>query len=315
MEGSGSAYLPPRVDALSKVLVIGRSGQLARALDTALRAGGHEVTLWGRQQLDLCDAARAASSVAALQADVIINAAAFTDVDAAEDDRRAAMAVNCHGPEAVARAAAAMGADFIHVSTDYVFDGEKAGPYREDDMTGPLNVYGESKRAGEVAVMIAHPRSVVLRTSWLFSGSGRNFLTTMVRLSGGEGPLRVVMDQVGQPTSAADLASAIERIVRDLKRGARPEQSGIFHAAGAEPASWYEFATAIMEALEARGHHVRPVTPIPGSEYATRARRPLNSRLDGTKLHQAYGVSLPGWRASLPAAIDEYLKNNVRSGG
>lgn len=298
---------------MARVLVIGRSGQLARALDPALRAAGHTVTLWGRTELDLACPEQAATRVRAARADVIVNAAAYTDVDGAEDHRETAMAVNCHGPGAVAGVAAETGADLIHVSTDYVFDGEKLAPYREDDPTHPLNVYGHSKRAGELAVLGAHPRSVVLRTSWLFSGYGRNFLTTMARLSASDGPLRVVNDQVGQPTSASDLARAIVLIVQDLTTRSRPEQSGIFHAAGVDQASWYEFAVAIMKDLESRVGHVPRVEPIPSSEFPTRARRPLNSRLDVDRLKQVYGISLPGWTKSIAGAIDEYLQSNTRS--
>lgn len=269
--------------------------------------------VWGQAELNLADPKQAAKRVREAQADVIINAAAFTDVDGAEDQRETAMAVNCHGPGAMAGVAAETGACLIHVSTDYVFDGNKTRPYREDDLTNPVNVYGESKRAGELAVLGAHPQSVVLRTSWLFSGSGRNFLTTMARLADSEGPLRVVNDQVGQPTSASDLARAIVLIVQDLTTRPRPELYGIFHAAGVDRTNWYEFAVAIMKKLGSRVGRVPRVEPITSLEFPTRARRPLNSQLDVSRLKQVYGISIPGWTESMGGAIDEYLESKLRS--
>lgn len=298
---------------MSRILVIGRSGQLARALDLALGADGHDVVRWGRSHLDLSDPNGAATKVAEESFDVVINAGAYTDVDGAQDDRETAMTINCDGPAAVASAASAGGAGFIHVSTDYVFDGSKGAPYRETDAPNPLNIYGESKRAGEVAVLEAHQGAIILRTSWLFSPSGRNFLTTMARLASGSGPLRVVDDQTGQPTAAADLARAIAVIAKAPGAGKEPSQAGLFHAAGADSATWCDFAAGIMTGLEARGAFVRSVTPISTSEYPTRASRPADSRLDCTRLKQVFGISIPGWTASLPEILDQYLQYEGRS--
>lgn len=293
---------------MARLMVLGRSGQLATALDAALRSDGHTVELRGRAEGDLGDPDRTAAHILKMVPDGVVNAAAYTDVDRAEGDEAAAWAVNVDGAEAAARAAARLGVPFVHFSTDYVFDGLKGAPYVENDPPAPLGVYGASKLAGEAAVLAANARSVILRTSWLFSGHGRNFLTTMIRLSEEDGPLGIVNDQIGQPTSAPSLAIATAAILRRLQAGSGPELFGKFHAAGAEPVTWCGFAQGIMENLASHGRPSRTVTAIATSDYPTRVRRPVDSRLDCSRLDRVYGLRLPGWRLALEAEMNDYIR-------
>jgi dTDP-4-dehydrorhamnose reductase len=279
-----------------RLLVFGRTGQVAAAL-AAQTEPGLSVTCLGREAADLADPAACAAAVAAAAADAVINAAAFTQVDRAEAEEAAAMRVNGAAPGAMARAAAARGLPFLHVSTDYVFDGTPGRPWVETDSPRPLNAYGRSKLAGEAAVLMAGGRSVILRTSWVFSATGTNFARTILRLAATRPELSVVDDQEGGPTPADAIAAALVRIARGLVRG--EGEGGIFHFAGAPPVTWWGFARAV---LAAAGRPV-PVRPIPSEAWPTPARRPQNSVLDCGRIARVWGIGQPDWREALPGVV------------
>lgn len=276
-----------------KLLVFGRNGQLGRAL-AALP--GHEVTALGREEGDLADPAACAAAITACGAEAVINAAAWTDVDGAEAQEEAARVVNALAPGAMARACAARGLPFVHVSSDYVFDGGGTAPHAPGDAVAPLNAYGRTKVEGEGLVAAAGGGWAVLRTSWVFDREGKNFLTTMLRLSESRDHLRVVADQVGGPTPAPALARALVRVAEGLGQGARP---GLYHYAGAPEVSWAEFARAIFAAW---GRKVT-VEDIPTSAWPTPAARPLNSRLDCTATEAEFGLARPDWRGALGGMV------------
>jgi dTDP-4-dehydrorhamnose reductase len=282
-----------------RALVFGTTGQVARELVRRAPAG---VTLeaLGRDRADLTDPDACARAVAATSADVVINAAAYTVVDRAESEPELANAVNAAAPGAMAKAAAERGLPFLHISTDYVFDGAPGRPWREDDPTGPLGVYGASKLAGETLVRAAGGPHVILRTAWVFSAHGSNFVKTMLRLGAERDELRVVDDQRGGPTPAAAIADALWTIAAAFGRG--EGVPGTFHFAGAPPVSWAGFARAIFVA---KGGRAPVVHPIPSSAYPTPARRPLNSVLDCSAIAAAYGTAQPDWRAGLADVIRE----------
>ena len=282
------------------ILVFGKTGQVAHELiDLAPGA-----TFLGRDEADLSGASACARMVETLAPKAVINAAAFTAVDRAEDEADLAHAVNAEAPGAMARAAAALRIPFVHVSTDYVFDGSGAAPFAPDDPTGPLNVYGRTKLCGEEAVRAAGGPHAILRTSWVFSAHGSNFVKTMLRLSETRHGLAVVDDQIGGPTPAAAIAAACLTIADRLR--AAPELSGTYHLSGAPDTSWKGFAEAIFRAA---GRDVA-VSGIPTAQYATPARRPLNSRLDCSATARAFGIDRPDWRRSLNAVTANLLETN-----
>ncbi|RMH49600.1 MAG: dTDP-4-dehydrorhamnose reductase [Alphaproteobacteria bacterium] len=280
------------------VLVFGRTGQLAREL-----ARHDRVLCLGRDAADLADPAAAAARIAEIRPSAVINAAAHTDVDGAEAAEALAMRINAEAPAALARAAAALDIPFVTVSTDYVFDGTGTRPWRPDDPPAPLGAYGRSKLAGERAVARAGGRWAVLRTSWVVSAHGRNFIRTMLRLGRERGAVRVVADQIGAPTPAAALAQACLVVARTL--AVRPERAGLYHFAGTPDTSWADFARAIFAAA---GMAVE-VTDIATADWPTPARRPLNSRLDCTATTAAFGLARPDWRAALPDILTEIGAN------
>jgi len=287
-----------------RILILGRSGQVAGALSGKLALAGHEVLALSRDDLDLGDPDAARAGVLAARPEIVINAAAYTAVDQAEGDASAAYALNATGPGAAAAAAAELGAPFIHFSTDYVFNGSKGQPYLESDETSPLGVYGQSKLAGEAAVAAANPRHVILRTSWVCSAGGKNFLRTMLRLAGEREELGVVDDQTGQPTFAPDLADAVVAIIDHWRTTPAPTW-GVFHAVSKGETTWCGLARAIMAGSEARGGPAARVRAIATSDFPTPARRPADSRLGTDKLMAAYGIRLPHWQVSLGACLDE----------
>lgn len=288
------------------ILVIGRTGQAARALARRAAARRMPLEALGRPDIDLERPVELARAIALRQPRVVINAAAFTAVDRAEDEAERAFMINGAGAGAVAQAAATKGAAVIHFSTDYVYDGEKAAPYVETDETRPRGAYGVSKLAGEHAVLEANPRAIVLRTAWLFDASGANFVRTMLRQAKSRALVRVVADQRGCPTFVDDLADAA------LDIAARPDQRGIYHCAGAGEASWAEFAEEIFAQSRTRGGPSAAVQPIASADYPTRARRPANSRLACGKLAADYGVELRPWREALGACMDEIAAGGWR---
>ena len=289
---------------MPRVLVTGRRGQLGTEL---LRRGhGEDLTLAGFDRGAL-DITRPDDVDAAVDAsDAVINAAAYTAVDRAEDEPQLAHAVNEDGPRNLARACARRGIPLIHVSTDYVFDGAKAEPWREDDPVAPLGVYGASKAAGERAVRQACPHHVIVRTSWIYAAHGQNFVRTMLRLGAERDELRVVDDQIGAPTAAADLADALLAIVRALL-GGRQEAFGTFHYAAAGATSWFGLADAVFERAAARRGRRPRLTPIATKDYPTPARRPANSILDCTKIAAAYNPPRRPWQAGLDEVMAELL--------
>jgi dTDP-4-dehydrorhamnose reductase len=295
-----------------RIVVTGKSGQVSMAL--AERAPEHGVALVqvGRPEFDLLTAEAGLDAIAAAKPDAIISAAAYTAVDKAEIDQDTARAVNADGPRALARLAADLAVPLIHLSTDYVFDGTKASPYAESDRTNPLGVYGATKLAGEIALAAGTPNHVILRTAWVYSPFGANFLKTMLRLGGERSELRVVDDQLGNPTSALDLAEAILKVAENLiERPADQSLRGVFHMTGTGKASWADFARAIFGASAELGGPSPIVTRIRTADYPTSARRPANSRLSNDKLKQLHGVVLPDWRSSTQATVRRLVGDNL----
>jgi len=290
---------------MTRVLVIGSQGQVARSLIEALPRHGFDVVIAARPDVDLANPETLAVAIHRAQPHVVINAAAYTAVDRAEDEPDVAMAINAVGAGAAAAQAQSVGASIIHLSTDYVFDGSKSAPYVETDRTSPLGVYGRSKLAGEHAVAAANPRHVILRTSWVCSPYGSNFAKTMLRLASERPQLRVVDDQRGAPTFAADIAEAVARIVAvSASRPAGDEHFGIFHLTGEGETSWCGFARAIMAGSAARGGPGAEVVAIPTRDYPTKTRRPAYSKLSTAKLKQIYGITMPDWQDSLSHYLD-----------
>jgi dTDP-4-dehydrorhamnose reductase len=284
-----------------RALVFGESGQVARELKLAAPGRGIEAVMLGRAEADLTDPEICVRAIREADVDIVVNAAAYTAVDRAEDEPELAHAVNATAPGAMAVAASAKGVPFLHVSTDYVFDGSPGRPWREDDLTGPLGVYGASKLAGEVAVAGATPDYAILRTAWVFSARGTNFVKPMLKAGQGRPEMRVVGDQRGGPTGARDIAGALWTVAEAW--GAGQGQPGVFHYAGAPAVSRAEFAEAIF----ARSCWAeRPkVTVIGIADWPTEAVRPANSVLDCSKIREAYGIAQPDWRPALDTVIGE----------
>ncbi len=301
--------LPATLRRAARVLIAGREGQLARALLPAFENAGWQAAALGRPALDLAAGAKAIDeAVAALQPDLVVNAAAYTAVDRAEEERDAAFAVNARGAGALAAAAARHGAAMLHVSTDYVFDGSKGAPYSEDDATCPLGAYGASKLAGELAVMAANPRSAIIRTSWVCSATGANFLRTMLRLAQERENVSVVADQRGAPSFAEDLAAAMLRVGGNLlEAAAGAPEFGVFHLAGAPDTTWHGFAAAIFEQAAARGWKRPQLHAITTDQYPTRAQRPADSRLDCSRILAVHGVRRATWEQGLARALDRLI--------
>jgi dTDP-4-dehydrorhamnose reductase len=270
------------------ILVFGQTGQVAREL----AAFAPDALYLGRDRADLSDPAACAAAIRAHAPHAVINAAAWTAVDRAEAEEAAATVVNADAPAAMARACADLGVPFVQISTDYVFDGAGDRPFAPDDPTGPLGAYGRSKLAGEVGVRAAGGVHGILRTSWVFSAHGTNFLTTMLRLGAARDALGVVADQIGGPTPARAIAAACLTLADRL--AADPALSGTYHLSGAPDVSWADFARAIMD----RAGLACRIDDIPSTAWPTPARRPANSRLDCTSL-AALGLSRPDWRAAL----------------
>jgi len=283
------------------ILVFGKTGQVARALIAAGPGQGVQITALGRDGADLSDPAACAAAIATHAPDAVINAAAWTAVDAAEDHEPAAHVINADAPGAMARACAAQDIPFVHISTDYVFDGAEGPAWTPDAPTGPLGAYGRTKLAGEAAVRAAHGQSVILRTAWVFDGVGQNFVTTMLRLSETRDALGVVGDQTGGPTPAAAIADACLRIAKQLHAG--QGSPGTYHFAGAPDVTWADFARAIFATFD----RAVTVTDITTDQYPTPATRPANSALDCTSLAAAFAITRPDWQAALND-IKETLK-------
>lgn len=280
-----------------RILIIGQNGQVSQALQARL-AGMGELIVRGRDRFDLAKPQHIRSSIEALRPDLIINAAAHTAVDQAESESELAFAINATAPGLLAQAAVELGIPLIHYSTDYVFDGHKSGRYTEADTPNPLSVYGRSKLAGENAIRQAAGQYLILRTSWVYSTEGRNFLLTMQRLLQEKPHLRVVADQIGAPTWAGTIADSTAKLIERWQAG-QPGAWGTYHLTNQGETSWFGFAQTIGENLIEQHKSCAVLEPIPSSAYPTPAPRPQNSRLDCTRLLQEWGVSQPDWRSAL----------------
>ncbi|WP_231422680.1 dTDP-4-dehydrorhamnose reductase [Pseudomonas sp. Leaf59] len=280
-----------------KILITGQHGQVTQALQQQLGGLGELIVL-GRDQLDLANADQIRQQVRAHRPNLIINAAAHTAVDQAESEPDAAFAINAIAPGVLAEEAKALGIPLIHYSTDYVFDGSKPAPYTEADATNPLGVYGQSKLAGEQAIAAVGGEYLVLRTSWVYSTTGKNFLLTMQRLLQEKPHMRIVADQIGAPTWAGTIASSTRMLVERWQAGQAGDW-GVYHLTAQGETSWFGFAQAIGEQLQAAGKPCAELEGIPSSAYPTPARRPLNSRLDCSRLQQQWHVSQPQWQDAL----------------
>jgi dTDP-4-dehydrorhamnose reductase len=289
------------------ILVTDRTGQLAAALANAAPARGLTLQCVERPVLDIEQPVSIAQVFSAHSPSLVINAAAYTNVDAAEDNAAAAYRANHNGPAELARLCAAACIPLIHISTDYVFDGRKGAPYVESDITAPQGVYGASKLAGEQAVLALCPRAVVLRTAWLYSPTGKNFVRTMLAAGERNSSLRVVADQIGCPTSAEDLAAVVLGVVRQLRDGWNDRYAGIYHAAGTGAATWHELATVTFAAATRHGRRMPRVEPISTKEWPTKAVRPPDSRLDCHRLAAVFGLQLPAWPDSVGRTVDTIL--------
>jgi dTDP-4-dehydrorhamnose reductase len=288
-----------------KILVTGAQGQLARSLvERASGLVGIELTAVGRPQFDLAIPGSAGELVRVRQPDLVINTAADTDVDGAEEHQQLAMRLNAEAAGEVAAAAAGSGAPIIQLSTDYVFDGMSSQPYTEDAPTGPLNAYGRTKLAGEAAVREANPNHLIVRTSWVYSPFGHNFVKTMFGAAGERDELRVVADQRGTPTSALDLAGALLELAQQWRRGGRPTGLGqTYHLAGSGEASWHELASEVVDRRKKLGLRAASVLPIPWKDWPVRAVRPTYSVLDSSKAERDWGIRLPDWRQSVGEVV------------
>jgi len=294
--GSPKAQFTRSFDTgVMQVAILGAHGQVGRAVTALLDRHNIAYRAFGRLECDICDEDAVRRAVAGTS--VVVNCAAYTDVDRAETDEESAYRANMLGPQHIANACAQAGIALIHLSTDYVFDGESTRPAREDDPPRPLNAYGRSKLAGEEKVRECLGRHIILRTSWVFSETGANFFTTVVRLAKSQPELRIVADQIGGPTAAADVAQAIFAIACACEAPGFAAW-GTYHFSGAPPVSWYEFARAIA------GPRAVRVIPISTVDFPRPARRPRNSVLDCSRVARTFGITQPDWREALARMCD-----------
>jgi dTDP-4-dehydrorhamnose reductase len=294
-----------------RIAVTGTKGQIVQSLLSRCDKPGLDVLTVGRPKMDLADPVSVTSALEAVRPDIVVSAAAYTAVDRAESEVETAFALNAAGAEAVAMAAKGLGIPIVHISTDYVFNGKKLSPYVETDETDPISVYGRSKLEGERLVAAANANHAILRTAWVYSPYGANFLRTMLRLSQTGDRLRVVGDQRGCPTSGLDIADAIMAISIRMLADSDAELRGVFHLTGSGVATWAEFAEDILSRSQALGGRTVSVEHIATSEYATSAQRPANSLLSGAKLAAAYGITLPEWQHSTDIVMKFISKNEI----
>lgn len=292
-----------------RMVVTGREGQIVCSLlERGALNGVFDIMALGRPQLDLCDPQGIDSALRQARPDVIVSAAAYTAVDRAETEEAEAHAVNAIAPGRIAATAAKLGVPVIHLSTDYVFDGEKTEPYLETDSVGPTSVYGRTKLAGERAIAEAAENHVILRTAWVYSPFGRNFLKTMLQLAESRDRINVVDDQVGNPTSALDMADGILTIADALLSSNSVHLRGLFHMTGSGSTSWADFAREIFAASARHNGPFAAIEKIPSTAYPTPAHRPVNSRLDCSKLESAYSIRLADWKASTITTVERVLQ-------
>ncbi len=291
-----------------RIIVTGAQGQVGWELTHRAVAMGHDVLAWDLAELDITDAAAVDQALDASNADVAINAAAYTAVDKAEQEPELAFAVNRDGPAHLAAACARSRIPLLHISTDYVFDGRKTGPYTEDDPVAPLGVYGQSKLEGDEAVRRLLSRHLILRVSWVFGAHGHNFVKTILRLAREREELRVVADQRGCPTYAGDIVDVLLELAGRMADIDARDNWGTYHYCGEPATTWHGFASAIVEQARIREPlKVRAVTPINTSDYPTPAARPANSVLDSARLTTCFGIRPRPWREGLAAMLSTGL--------
>lgn len=290
------------------ILVTGKCGQVALSLQEASKLhSGVTVTLVGRPELDLAQPETLAPVLDTHRPDLVVSAAAYTAVDQAEDEPDLAHTINAEGPATIAGWCAQNNVQLIHLSTDYVFDGALDRPYKETDQTGPRSVYGRSKLSGEKLVLAAHPQALIVRTAWVYSAYGSNFVKTMLRLAETRDEISVVADQIGNPTSAHDIAHGLLTIASRLVENGGEAPSGIFHLTGSGETNWAAFAREIFAASAATGGPSAQVNDISSADYPTKARRPKNSRLGNDRLEAEFGWWAPDWRESTRTCVARLL--------
>lgn len=284
-----------------KILVTGANGQVGHCLQQQLSESNWEFIALTRAELDISDAQAVENAIQKIQPDVIINAAAYTAVDKAEQEHELAFAINRDGPANLARAAKQINAAILHISTDYVFAGDAAGSYSEDAPTAPQGVYGHSKLEGEQAVIAANEKHIILRTAWVFGEHGNNFVKTMIRLGSSRELLGIVADQEGGPTYAGDIAKALIAIAQQYIAG-KNIAWGVYHYSGFPHISWFGFAQHIFAEVEQARFYAKAIpqlNAITTADYPTPAKRPANSKLDCSKIEQAFGITASNWRLAL----------------
>jgi dTDP-4-dehydrorhamnose reductase len=293
-----------------RLLIAGWQGQIARGLVEAAPASPDvKACAVGRAALDICEARSIERALSQIEPSIVINSAAYTAVDKAETDEQRAFALNRDGAKMLAEAAARRGIPIIHISSDYVYDGRKGEPYIEDDPPHPMTVYGRSKLEGEAAVRQANPKHVVLRTSWVFSPAGRNFVKTMLTQAGEQARVRVVEDQRGSPTYAPHLVRAILELARQLSAHKGSDGPwGVYHAAGTGTTTWLGLAEEVFRRSAAIGGPTAAVDPIGSADYPTPAARPANSQLDCTKLERTFGLRLPAWQDGVGECVERLVR-------
>lgn len=296
-----------------KLLCIGKSGQVARAIADRAGETGLEVVCLGRPELDLLQRDSISAALDRLRPEIVINTAAYTQVDQAESDRAVAFALNADAAGTLAELCAARDLPLIHISTDYVFDGSGDQAWRETDPTAPINTYGASKLAGEAAVRASHDRHVILRTAWVYSPFGTNFVKTMLRLADEQGGARVVEDQFGSPTSAFEIADTVLQIAERMAAPSDPALYGTYHFSAAGEASWADVAAYIFEIYEQRRGCKIKLNRIPSSDYPTPAERPSNSRLNTDKITEVFGIAPLDWKRPLQAIVERMLDERATS--
>jgi dTDP-4-dehydrorhamnose reductase len=296
-----------------KILLLGKNGQVGWALQRSLAPLGELVALDAQSQIhcgDLSNLAGLAQTVRDVAPDVIVNAAAYTAVDKAESEPVLAHAINALAPGVLAQEAKRCGAWLVHFSTDYVFDGSGKQAWLEDDATAPLSVYGASKLAGEQAIMAVACQHLIFRTSWVYGARGNNFAKTMLKLAQERDSLKVVNDQIGAPTGADLLADVTAHAISTALQ--QPNVSGLYHLVASGETSWHEYATLVIEYARQAGLPIKvaqtAIHAVPSSEFATVAKRPLNSRLNTSKLQQTFNLYLPDWQTGVTRMLDEYLQ-------
>jgi dTDP-4-dehydrorhamnose reductase len=291
-----------------RYLVTGHEGQVVRSLiERGARRSDIEILPMGRPVLDLARIDTIEAAISVIKPDAIISAAAYTAVDQAETDEATALGINGTAIGEIGRVAKALGIPVVHLSTDYVFDGEKPSPYVEDDPVNPLSAYGRSKLEGERLLAASDADHAILRTAWVYSPFGKNFLRTMLRLAETRDDLNVVADQLGNPTSALDIADAVLEVADNLLASGEPRLRGVFHMTGTGNASWADFAAGIFEISGEHGGPTANVHPITTAEYPTPAKRPQNSRLNCSRLAAEHGVSMPDWQSATFEVVQRLL--------